>query len=493
MQRKNFVNKFLLVIFVIVIPIGLLAQVTFRRTFGGSNEDEAFWIEQLSDNSYIVSGSTKSYGAGGKDAWIFKLNEQGNMQWQKTYGGSLDENSCIIKKTFDGGLVIITDTKSFGAGEGDIWILKTNSSGDTMWSRFYGGPQYERAGYIYQTADSGYIFSGTTKSIGAGDKDFMLVKIDALTNTQWIKTFGGSDSDIGRGFCPTPDSGYLFIGSTWSFGAGGSDIWAIKTNANGDTQWTRTYGGTQPDEGLGAIPTRDGGYAISGMTSSYGAGSYDLYIIKITSTGVVQWTKTYGTPFIEIGCFGDTLPDGGSIASGTVGYTGITGKFWLLRLNSVGDTLWTKKFGSSGINLGASCLRTADNGFIQVGRTWSFATSYDAWIIKTDQYGNTGVSEENLINNLFNNSLTHIFPNPFISRTKIYYALNSNSNVKLSVFDVNGCLIKSLVDKHQNQGSYSVIWDGKNNDGALVNNGIYFYRLQTNNGISEIRKMLFFK
>lgn len=490
MNWLRLLNK-IVVITIIIVPVSLFAQITFQRTYGGTGEDEAFWVQQLSDNGYIVGGRTASMGAGQKDLWIFRLDEHGNMLWQKTYGGAQDEGNCCVRKTSDDGFIIVSDTKSFGAGGGDIWLLKTNASGDTLWSRLYGGSGTEGAGGIYQTPDNGYIFNGTTESFGAGSQDYMVIKIDALGYTQWVKTFGGPDSDYARGFCPTPDGGYLFIGSTKSYGAGNKDIWAIKTNTNGDTQWTRTYGGINADEGFGVAPTRDGGYAIGGMTSSYGLGSYDLYVIKITSTGAVQWTKTYGTPYYELGCFGDTTTDGGYIISGTVGYTGTACDLWLLKLNSSGDTMWTKTFGGTSIDFGWWCKRASDNGYIIVGKTWSYgAGNGDAWVIKTDQSGNVGVEENIPSNNYLNNHLTQNFPNPFKSQTAIRYELPANSDITLTIYDINGCLVKYLVNKHQSTGVYSIIWDGKNNNGDLVNNGIYVCRLKTNSGAHEIRKLI---
>jgi hypothetical protein len=205
----------------------------------------------------------------------------------KTYGGVNDDFVSSTALTNDGGYIISGSTESFGTGTVDIYLIKTDSVGDTLWTKTYGGDSSDYGSSIEQTNDGGYIIAGSTNSFGAGLNDVYLIKTDANGDTLWTKTFGGNDHDGGSSVCQTSDGGYIILGSTFSFGAGEGDVYLIKTDANGDTIWTKTFGGNNPDAGCSVEQTNDGGYIAAGYTYSFGLGGSDVYLIKTDANGLV--------------------------------------------------------------------------------------------------------------------------------------------------------------------------------------------------------------
>ncbi|GAI33263.1 unnamed protein product, partial [marine sediment metagenome] len=189
--------------------------------------------------------TTYSFGAGDGDLWILKLTSYGDIEWQNTYGGGSYEDATSIRQTDDGGYVVTGTTYSFGAGDGDLWILKLTSSGDIEWQRTYGGSFDDWwAAYIQVTSDGGYIVSAITESFGAGDRDGWILKLTSSGDIEWQRTYGGSGDDWGEYIRETGDGGYIVAGTTESFGAGDRDGWILKLTSSGDIEWQRTYGGS---------------------------------------------------------------------------------------------------------------------------------------------------------------------------------------------------------------------------------------------------------
>ncbi len=230
---------------------------------------------------YIVAGCTESYGAGQKDFWLVKVDPEGNQQWSKTFGGRGDDEAKCVQQTSDGGYVIVGYTESYGAGGADFWLVKVDSEGNQQWSKTFGGRGDDKAKCVQQTSDGGYVIVGYTESYGAGGADFWLVKVDSEGNQQWSKTFGGADDDGAYSVQQTTDGSYIMAGSTLSYGAGQEDFWLVKVDADGNEQWNRTFGGVKDDLAWSVHQTSDGGYIIAGYTSSYGAGSIDIYVVKL--------------------------------------------------------------------------------------------------------------------------------------------------------------------------------------------------------------------
>ena len=574
--------------------LGLSAgQVTFERVYGGSRTDIAYSVRQTPDGGYIVAGETRSFGAGGVDVWLVKTDSLGDTVWTKTYGDPTRNRAYCLQSTVDGGFVIVGLTG--GLGE-DVYIIKIDSLGDTLWTQSYGEPGDDRGYCIQQTLDGGYIIAGHAHFMGPGTGDIWLLKTDSFGDTIWTRTYGDTLLEIASSVQQTIDGGYIVSGLTLAepdFG-----LWLLKTDSLGDTVWTRVYGG-YADRGYSVQQTTDGGYIIAGQHFN-GPGGGELWLLKTDSLGDTLWTRIYGGPRGEFASSLQQTPDGGYILAGNTSSFGAGGPdVYLIKTDSLGDTLWTRTYGGTRQDMGWSIQQTSDGGYVIAGHADSFGEGFsDFYLIKTDENGlviaekdgavlsidapgDTVFSDSSYgviatVQNLGNVVLTFdvvvtidgyvdtfhvsglgpgytreatfrdwlvppgdsatytmtvctrvlddvdstndcgektIFaynplgveessmlgarglrfellqnePNPFGRQTLIAYSLPVAGAVALEVYDITGRLVESLVDEHKNPGVYEVHWEAKNQAG-----GIYFYRLQAG-GFTATKKMTLLK
>jgi len=249
-------------------------------------------IRQTADGGFILAGSVGQSGnSNGVDVYLLKTDANGTKQWSRKLGGPADEYSTSVRITSDGGYILAGSTDSYGAGAWDTYVIKTDASGDTLWTRTYGGSSVDGGvtssrQTINETFDGGYIIGGySTSFFTAGGTDAYLIKTDVAGDVQWSKLYGGAGSDLIFDVRQCADSGYVFTGYTTSFGGGGTDIYLVRTDVNGDTLFTRTFGDLFADYGQSVLETDDKGFLICGYTTNFGSGNNDVALIKTDSMG----------------------------------------------------------------------------------------------------------------------------------------------------------------------------------------------------------------
>jgi len=468
---KRTFNLLLLCIFATAATVYAQPDTLWTKTFGGSfGDDYGQCVQQTSDGGYIIAGYTESYGAGGFDVYLIKTDASGNEQWSQTFGGIDDDYGYSVQETNDGGYIITGVTWPYGPGWSDVYLIKTDASGNEEWSQTFGG-SYEDEGYsVQQTSDGGYIISGTTKiSFSASNPlDLYLIKTDAIGDSVWTQTFDtGNHNEWGYSVQQTSDGGYIIGGST-SLG----EIYLIKTDASGNEEWSQFLGGSgTSDRGYSVQQTSDGGYIITGKTGSYTSGYDDVYLIKTDASGNEEWSQTFGGSSNDLGYSVQQTSDGGYIIAGENKDYGVSyPDVYLIKTDASGNEEWSQTFGGSSTDVGKSVQQTTDGGYILAG----YASLYspgdrDVWLIRLD--AETGVIDLDLPQPL-TYSLLPAYPNPFNPTTVLSYKLQVASIVNLSVYDIAGRKVAELVNGWRDAGVHEVTFNGSD-----LASGIYVYRL----------------
>lgn len=389
---------FLNTIFLLSLTTITQAQLRFQKTIGGPVLDWANSIAQTPDSGYIILGSTKNFGAGQEDLYLIKINELGDTMWTRTFGGNLnDEEGGFVKLTNDGGYILSGTALSFGAGSGDLYLVKTDSNGNMEWSKTYGGVNMDFCTGVNECTDDGYIITGYTSSFGAGGADAYLVRTDAVGAVQWTKTLGIGGADRGYSALQTLDGGYIVTGSI------GNEILLSKLDNMGNLTWTKSYGGALHDIGYCVIQTIDSGYCIAGSTSSFGAGDTNIILLNTDANGNILWTTTYGGAFTEECLSVFQNADGGYILTGYTNSLGSGYDLLIIRTDVWGQQIWSGTIGgfSNARDEGRSTIETFDGGYIVVGYTQSFGAGggTDIFVVKTDSTGLSGCNHVTLLLN----------------------------------------------------------------------------------------------
>jgi len=268
----------------------------WTRTYGGLEDDNGWCVKETSDKGYIITGFTNSYNARMNDVLLLKTDADGKEQWRKTFGGPGDDIAWSIVLNEDDGFTIAAQTNSSGHGELDAYLIRTNNNGDTLWTRTYGGPETDRVFSVDLTKDGSILLAGITYSFGAGDRDAYLLKTDRNGNLLWQKTYGGPGYDNAHTVIVNQKDEIILTGYGDYWGhAGKMDMFLKQITLEGESIWTQTYGGEENDRAMTVFQTRDGGYALTGFTQSYGKGDWDAYVVKTGAMGDTSWTRTNGT------------------------------------------------------------------------------------------------------------------------------------------------------------------------------------------------------
>ena len=268
-----------------IIKLGENGNKEWEKTFDGDENDVAYSIIQTKDGGYAIAASTGIKLWGEVNCWVIKLDAKGNMEWDNNFGGTGWDEIYSIIQTKDGSFITTGCVWSKGAGRGDVRVAKLNKRGNLEWDKTFGGSENDETHSIVQTEDGGYVATGFTVSEDTGDRDIWIIKLDKEGNKVWDRTFGGTSEDWANSIIQDKNGNYIVAGWTKSMGAGKTDVWIVKLDKRGNLIWDKTFGGSENDEAHSIIQTNDGGYAIAGWTKSKGKGNSDVWVIKLDENG----------------------------------------------------------------------------------------------------------------------------------------------------------------------------------------------------------------
>ena len=404
----------LLSLFFYLFELTCLAQkpsIQWQKAYGGSFYDKAECVIETPDGGYVIGGHSESsnndlvINRGSFDFWIIKINNTGQLQWKNSWGGSGIDYLQQVIQTVDGGFLCIGNTNSTNGditnakGQIDYCVIKLNSSGTLQWKKNFGGTSNDWGYSACLAIDGGYIIAGYSESNDQdvsenhGNTDIWALKIDYSGNIQWQKSYGGSGFDFLSAIKKTQDGGYAITGYSYSTDGdfiqnkGGSDIWILKINNIGDIEWKNNFGGSNYDFGRAIIEDSEGNFIITGETYSYdfdsidrhdGFETSDIITIKVNNLGQKIWSRCYGGEGNEYGksivqTFDGEYAIAGESYSKILGHpTGNHGSadYWLIKIDpNNGNLIWEKTLGGAGHNE-ATCLTTTfDNGYLVVGNS----------------------------------------------------------------------------------------------------------------------------
>jgi len=478
----------------LILRAPLCAQdLLWSVDYGGSYAEEGFSVAATADSGFVVLGSTYSFGAGDHDLYVLRLDSTGDTLWSHTYGGSGTDYGYDIQVTSDGGFIVCGSTRSWGAGKADVYLLKLNFMGGQVWSRTFGGVESDLARSVRQTSDGGYVLGGSTASFGAGYDDLWIIRTNSSGDSLWSRTVGGAGGESAYAVRQTPDGGYIATGATGSFGEGYSSIYAVRLNGSGDTLWTRTYGGSRADMAYSVENTPDGGFVFVGATASFGAGEYDVYLVKTDPNGEPEWDHYYGGSLTDRGYSVQPTIDGGYFIAGSTASYGTGGSDLLaIKTDPLGGQEWRRNYGGNKADYCQAAI-SSNKSWVLVGYTFSYgAGSSDVYLARIR--GEQATAVDDLPDDLLPGSfvLEQNYPNPFNLGTTIRFELTTRADVNLTVYNILGQTVYDLDAGLLSAGTHDLYWDGYDRSGREAATGVYFYAL-TAGDVRQTRKMLLLK
>ncbi|WP_185288505.1 T9SS type A sorting domain-containing protein [Chryseobacterium lactis] len=421
-------------------------SIQWQKALGGNDNESAFSIQATADGGYIMVGISNyvdgdvTENHGNNDCWVVKLDPNGNIQWQKSLGGSGNDQGQSVHPTSDGGYIIAASSVSSDGdvagnhGQGDYWIIKLDSNGNMEWQKSLGGSGNDIPRSIQPTSDSGYIVAGSSTSTDGdvignhGNSDYWIVKLDAGGNIQWQKSLGGSDGDAASSIQQTYDGGYIIGGTSSSTDGdvignhGGVDYWIVRLSYDGSLLWQKSLGGSGNDYCYFIRETYESGYIVAGASPSIGESpipNYDYRIIKLSNNGAVQWDKYFGGSGYDVAQTVRQATNWDFIISGSSTSTNgnVTGNhgsqdYWILRLDYLGNLKWQKSLGGPGADTSTSMIIAEDYSCVIAGATNSTTGDVtdnhglmDAWIVKL-------APEQLSVSESQQKNKTNLYPNP---------------------------------------------------------------------------------
>jgi len=476
----------LYLVILIIITFPALAQITFQRNYGTVYEETAYAAQQTSDGGFIIAGDMS--GSQSRDIYLVKTDEWGDTIWTRIYLRNWSEYAKAVLELSDGFIVAGSAVTSLGPSRTDVYLLRTNNQGDSLWTKTIGGLYNEQAFDIKVTTDGGFIIGGQADD-NTGQVYYYLVKTDPMGVVSWSEKYGISIEEraYGKAVQQTSDGGFIITGyvDDYTIGTGTGYIYVVKTDLMGVEQWTESYDWSESEVAYAVEETSDG-YILVGRTYSMGAGSTDALMMKIDFLGNLVWTKTYGDTLGELAYAVEKTADGGFILSGVTYSSGAgSGDYYLIKTDTNGDTIWTRTFGGSHREEAYDVKQTADGGYLLAGYSYSFSVGgSDFFCVKTDGNGWVPIKSLKEPSIIREYKLYQNFPNPFNPTTKISWQLPVSSPVDLSVYSITGERIATLVKETYPAGFHTVEWNAVN-----LASGVYWYRFKAGDYV-ETKKMI---
>ena len=486
-----------LLIILFVSTIDCIAQdIEWVKTLGGSGFDRALDTQQTTDGGYIIAGRSNSNDGdltgnnGGLDYWIVKVSSDGTtIQWEKNLGGSNDDMANSIQQTTDGGFIVGGRSQSNDGditnnnGGVDFWVLKLSSTGSIQWETSLGTVDYDYGDHIQETTDGGYIIGGTFDGNVTGINpvvNFLVIKLSSTGAIEWQNDYGGTIAENLTSLTQTNDGGYILSGNTSSSDGdltgnnGNTDAWIVKLSSTGVIEWQKNLGGTSGESANSIIQTTDGGYIFTGGSSSNNGdatsnnGGVDFWVVKLSSVGAIEWQNSYGGSQNDASTVIKQTDEGGYLVAGqtlsnngdVAGYNGGTDG-WIIKLSSTGVIEWQRTVGGSNFDSIFDIDLTTDGGFVVVGQSTSTngditsnQGSSDYYIMKFDSVLSVDDFSENINIALYPNPTTgklHIESKQAISQVIVYNLMGQ----QVKVFDMQNDQ-KSIDMNELKTGSYFV-------------------------------------
>ncbi len=466
----------------------------WERTYGGDYEDWFRAVVSCSGGGYLLVGGTNSFGYGGYDIYVVKINDSGDTIWTRTYGGLGDDLSFAVIETFDSGYVIAGVTDSYGAGSEDFYIIKINSDGDTIWTRCYDGSDKDLAASIVQTADSGFAVVGYTFSFGAMNKDIFLVKTDSEGGIKWAKKYGDFiQNEEAYHITQLSDFGFIITGTVFQDLPDECDIYLIRTDLFGDTLWTKTYGGRSHGKNIATdlAIIDDTSFAVFGASNSFSLENMNLWLLKINSLGDTLWTRFFSSLSNYRYNISGTVNDDGSII--TVCAT-VLDEYYIkmIKIDELVNLNWSRLYGErEKFVLSYDVISTNDGGYIIAGvKIDTISLDSDGYIIKTDSVGYSSITEH-LTQPKELMDIIDIRPNPFNQSCEIIVP----EDAIVKIFDLKGRIVAENhnvpIDNDQTTEFHQIrsfTWCPENS----ISSGIYLIQVSSRFGSSS-RKILYLK
>ncbi len=473
---------------ILILPSCLTAQTIdtlwTRMIPGPEGHDSSICVVETADSGLAICGMTMGPGAVYSDIWLVRTDAYGDTLWTRTIGDSLGQSANEMVETHDGSFVMAGYHGRWGV-EYYPFVVKTDASGDTLWTRTVGAANGMFYG-VTETADSSILAVGYRYESGLS-RNLILAKLDSDGNTVWGRSYGGAESNEGWSVMELADGTLALAGSYYdNYQPFLRDYWLVKTDNAGTELWNQRYGGNSVDPCYSAAATSDGGFVLAGYSSSVSPNG--AWIVKTDSLGDTLWTQTLESMDIRsvLEC-----NEGGYFCAGWLTNYGFGRDFLGVMLSEAGDTLWTASFGTLRHEQAHCTVQTYDGDFVMTGVRDGESSYQEFYLMKIgDAAMDVGdIAEGNLPDGF---ALAANYPNPFNPSTTINYTVPRRSEVRITVVNVTGQLVKTLKDATVPAGTHEVVWDGTDRSGNAVASGMYLYRLQTGE-YSQVRKMMLLK